>query len=75
MQAIEFESTVRDQAIPLPTPGMLSPGQSVRVVVMFEDAVTANSQQPRVDIISALCANPLVLPDFLTLSRDETHER
>ena len=75
MQAIEFESTVQGQAIPLPTPGILSPGQSVRVVVMFEDAVTANSQPPRADVISVLCANPLVLPDFVTLSRDETHER
>lgn len=37
MQAIEFESVVQDQAIPLPAPGVLSPGQAVRVVVMFEE--------------------------------------
>lgn len=37
MQAIEFESIVQDQTIPLPTPGVLSPGQPVRVVVMFEE--------------------------------------
>ena len=95
MQAIEFESTVQGQAIPLPAPGMLSPGQSVRVVVMFEELA---SQQriliqdepthpatmpverlaalgPHRDAISELSENPLVLPDFLPLSRDEAHER
>ena len=44
MQAIEFESTVKDQAIPLPAPGMLSPGQSVRVVVMFEELAPKQSR-------------------------------
>jgi hypothetical protein len=75
MRAIEFESVVQDQAIRLPVPGVLSPGQPVRVVVMYEEIGAANSQLPRADVISALCANPLMLPDFVTLSRDEAHER
>ena len=75
MQAIEFESVVQDQSIRLPAAGVLSPGQPVRVVVMFEAAADTDSPPPRVDVISALCANPLVLPDFVTFSRDETHER
>ena len=74
MQAIEFESVVEDQSIRLPAAGVLSPGQPVRVVVMFEESAAAVSS-PREDVISALCANPLVLPDFVTLLRDETHER
>jgi len=74
MQAIEFESVVQDQSIQLPTPRVLSPGQPVRVVVMYEEAAAAVSP-PREDVISELCANPLVLPDFVTLSRDEAHER
>lgn len=44
MRAIEFESTVQGQAIPLPTPGMLSPGQPVRVVVMFEELTPKQSR-------------------------------
>lgn len=75
MQAIEFESVVEDQSIRLPAAGVLSPGQPVRVVVMYEEAEAANSRSPRADVISDLCANPLVLPDFVTLSRDQTHER
>lgn len=45
MQAIEFESIVQDQAIPLPAPGVLSPGQPVRVVVMFEEKQIVEAQQ------------------------------
>lgn len=83
MQAIEFESTVLGQAIPLPTPGMLSPGQPVRVVVMFEELAPQQSRlipdeselAPHRDAISELSENPLVLPNFLPLSRDESHER
>lgn len=85
MQAIEFESIVQDQAIRLPAPGVLSPGQPVRVVVMFEETSAANTQQPPEDAISRLAPhrdaiselseNPLVLPDFLPLSRDEAHDR
>lgn len=37
MHAIEFESVVQDRAIPLPQPHNLSPGQTVRVVVMYEE--------------------------------------
>lgn len=74
MQAIEFETVVRDQVIPLPEPGVVSPGQPVRVVVMFEQkAVASSSAKP--DAISVLCADPLVAPDFLPLSREEAHER
>lgn len=83
MQAIEFESTVQGQAIPLPTPGMLSPGQPVRVVVMFDELAPQQSRVipdesalgSRRDAISELSENPLVLPNFLPLSRDESHER
>lgn len=95
MRAIEFESTVQGQTIPLPTPGMLSPGQSVRVVVMFEELVPSQSRliqdeparrattpvdhlaalAPHRDAISELSENPLVMPDFSPLSRDEAHER
>jgi hypothetical protein len=37
MHAIEFESVVQDRVIPLPQSHRLSPGQSVRVVVMYEE--------------------------------------
>jgi hypothetical protein len=100
MQAIEFESVVQDQSIRLPAPSVLSSGQSVRVIVMFEDKKVTDANQagddlkareashpmkfsaeplakvvPHRDAISELSENPLVLPDFLPLSRDVAHER
>jgi len=43
MQAIEFESVVQDRVIPLPQPQKLLPGQSVRVVVMYEELAMTTS--------------------------------
>lgn len=75
MQAIEFDSVVKNAAIPLPEPSLLVSGMPVRVVVMFEGASAANSTGPFHDEISTLCATPLVVTDFKPLSRDEAHER
>ena len=63
MQAIEFESIVQNQAIPLPTPGVLSPGQPVRVVVMFEEKLVMEAQQARDDLITREPAHPVMKPD------------
>lgn len=75
MQAIEFDAIVQAHSIPLPTPSMLAPGLPVRVVVMYEKAEGAPVRGRHGDAISALCANPLVAPDFVPSSRDEAHER
>lgn len=54
MQAIEFESVVQDRAIPLPQPHKLSPGQSVRVVVMYEElAMTPPPSEDEMSHVSA----------------------
>ena len=75
MQAIEFDAIVQGQSIPLPQPLTLTPGQAVRVVVMYKDEPTQAGLTGADDAISRLAANPLVMPDFVPLSRDEAHER
>lgn len=75
MQAIEFDSVVKNAAIPLPESSLLASGMSVRVVVMFEGEPAANSTGPFHDEIATLCATPLVVTDFEPLPRDEAHER
>ncbi len=75
MQAIEFDTVVQAHSIPLPIPVMLAPGLPVRVVVMYEETGIPPAGASQGDAISALCANPLVVPDFVPLSRDEAHER
>jgi len=75
MQAIEFDSVIENAAIPLPKAALLASGVQVRVVVMYEAESAANSAGNFDDAISALCAHPLVVPDFEPLSRDEAHGR
>lgn len=53
MQAIEFESVVQDRAIPLPHPHKLSPGQSVRVVVLYEELAMTPPREDEMSHISA----------------------
>lgn len=53
MQAIEFESVVQDRAIPLPHPHKLSPGQSVRVVVMYEELAMTPPSEDEMSHVSA----------------------
>lgn len=59
MQAIEFESVVQDRVIPLPQPQKLSPGQSVRVVVMYEEDRVTESPLSQGDAISRLEGEPV----------------
>lgn len=75
MQAIEFDAVVQAHSIPLPAPVALAPGMPVRVVVMYEETGVPPAGASQADAISALCANPLVVPDFAPLSRDDAHER
>jgi len=75
MQAIEFDATVQDRSISLPSSAALSAGQSVRVVVMFEPIGVADASSAREGAIARLARNPLIINGFTPLSRDEAHER
>ncbi|MDP2432573.1 MAG: hypothetical protein Q8O33_11125 [Pseudomonadota bacterium] len=75
MHAIEFDSIVQERSILLPQPMPLTPGQAVRVVVMYEETQEYAMRAEWGDAISRLAANPLLTPGFVPLSRDETHER
>jgi len=75
MQAIEFDAVVKDRSIPLPSSTTLPPGQSVRVVVMFEPRCGLDESLPGEDAIMKLARHPKIVPGFAPLSRDEAHER
>lgn len=75
MQAIEFDTIVQAHSIPLPAPVALATGLPVRVVVMYEESGVPTVSASQEDAISALCANPILVADFVPLSRDEAHER
>jgi len=75
MQAIEFESVVQKQSIPLPSAAALPSGQPVRVVVMYDPAPCVDESVPDDDAILRLARHPLVIADFAPLSRDDAHAR
>lgn len=75
MQAIEFDAIIADQAIPLPDSALLTGGQAVRVVVMFDPTNATDDARPHAGAIARLARNPLVIEGFTPLSRDDAHER
>jgi hypothetical protein len=79
MQAIEFETHVSHGSVTLPADVQVVEGQHVRVLVLYERAeqadTRASADQVQAGAIARLIQNPLVVPDFAPLSRDEAHER
>ncbi len=61
MQAIEFDSVVQDEAIPLPEPAILVSGTQVRVVVMFEEKRVMEAQRTRDELISREPAHSVMI--------------
>lgn len=79
MQAIEFETRVKDGVMQLPAGAQLTDGQQVRVLLLYEGSEQAAASPPTVGdgdgAIARLLRNPLVVPGFEPLARDEAHER
>ncbi len=69
MQAIEFQTQVKNGSIEIPEElkgKLIGP---IRVIVLTEDAVRKSSA------IEELLANPIKIEDFKPLTRDEIYER
>lgn len=69
MQAIEFQATVENGIIPVPERYHSEVGGQVRVIVLAEE------ESEPYDIITELMNNPLQIPDFKPLTREEIYER
>lgn len=64
MQAIEFDSVIGDHTITLPTHSALQPGQSVRVVVMYEPVAERSSAASYTENrLTRLVAHPAAVAD------------
>lgn len=68
MHAIEFTAKIRDGTIQVPEPYRHHLKDNVRVILMVEE----QGQDPE-DIIKKLLENPLNVPGFSPLSRDEIY--
>jgi hypothetical protein len=75
MQAIEFETKIEDQSIPLPATTRLRTGSQVRVVLLFDSEFASSNHGLEDGPIKSLMQNPKVIPGFRPLSRDDVHDR
>jgi hypothetical protein len=69
MYAIEFQTHVKDGIIQIPPQYQEQLQNSVRVIILVELPSSAHT------FIDQLLANPLHIPDFQPLSRDEIYAR
>ena len=69
MQAIEFQTRIENGAILIPEEYKSQLTGPVRVIVMTEDRSVDSS------MIQELLANPLKVPDFKPLTREEIYGR
>jgi hypothetical protein len=75
MHALEFTAKDHDDTIPLSATARLPTGKAVRVVLLFDAEEDTAPERPADGPIAQLMQNPLVIPGFKPLSRDEAHER
>jgi hypothetical protein len=69
MQAVEFQARVKNGVIQVPEKFRSEIRGQVRVIVLAEE-----KPEPY-DIITELMNNPLQVPDFKPLTREEIYER
>jgi hypothetical protein len=70
MYAIEFHAEIKNGVIEIPKEYRNYFKDNVKVILLAEEKLP----QPA-DMIEQLVANPLNIPDFKPLSREELHER
>lgn len=80
MYAIEFHAKIKNGLIEVPKEyrdqlGDDGGDEKVRVIVLADDLETVTYDAAGTDMIEKLLTNPLQVPDFNPLSRDDVHER
>lgn len=72
MYAVEFQTKVQDGLIAVPAEHLEKLKGKVRVILLAEEKEGV-SDKP--DIIEELLNNPLQIPDFKPMTRDEIYDR
>ncbi len=70
MQAVEFQTIIKDGTIEIPETLRGDLGERVRVILLTEDRPRAGE-----NLIDRLLAHPLRVPGFHPMTREETHAR
>lgn len=78
MYAAEFEAKIENGQIHVPEQFTDRFRNGVRVILLAVDSTTdstANSKEPQSSLIEQLLANPVNIPQFHPLKRDEIYAR
>ncbi len=70
MQAVEFQTVIKDGTIEIPETLRGDLGERVRVILLTEDRTQTGE-----NLIDRLLTQPLRVPGFIPLTREETHAR
>jgi hypothetical protein len=65
MQAVEFQTTIKDGTIEIPAEYRADLGKRVRVILLSEDRTPTGT-----NLIDRLLAQPLRVPGFLPMTRE-----
>lgn len=79
MHVIEFRTKIKDGKIEVPKAywerlRQESGDEQVRVILLTSERAEAGQVDVETNLIEQLLANPIRIPDFAPLSRDEAHE-
>lgn len=69
MQAVEFQAQVKDGHITIPEAYQRQVEGVVRVIILTQPHSTTPN------LLDGLLENPLVIPNFAPLTRDQSHDR
>lgn len=80
MYAIEFHTKIKNGVIEVPKDDWERlrreiGDEQVRVILLTSERSGTSGAEMERDFIEQLLTNPLRIPDFTPLNRDETHER
>ncbi len=70
MQAVEFQTVIKDGTIEIPETLRGDLGERVRVILLTEDRTQTGE-----NLIDRLLTQPLRVPGFFPLTREEAHAR
>jgi len=75
MQAIEFEADVKNFRIQVPRKLAVLDQKHVKFVALFENENPVKFQRRTASFIDNIMSNPLIIPGFTPMGRDDVHAR
>lgn len=75
MQAIEFETDVKNRSIKIPHKFSILESKHVRFVALFDSGTHVPNSKKKPSFVDNLLLNPLKIKNFKPMKREEVYER